>query len=936
MDHNKESPLPKLTFKLAAPKNASSSGGSGGAPAEGAGTPNAGATIIKHRPAAPVPYTTSGAAVWGSSLKPPSPSQRESSTSNGVPKQGSSKFQPPLPTVSKVPSSTGGGSGLKVKLVLHRHSSSPTQPSVTYNHNISSSVGDNSSMSSSMKRKLDNPSQSPHPMRRADDSSHGSGISTSGMNARRAESFNSSNVTRGPPFKKIKSDDKSSASHNGVVDGSPSTDSYMMIDVQTPDTDNATMQLAMSNDSNDPATTTTTQGGKKSKYKRKGPPRPKPGEPGYKPPKKKPLFQILKKFITNLKQKDIYGFFLTPVDTDAVTGYLDMIKEPMDFGTMDKKIAKREYRDIEDFKRDLLLVTNNCKTFNQKDTIYYSEADRLEQMALGWISREAPNIAPLTELDLIPEEEEEEVGSGRGGGDFDTETSQTNLKDRNIFDDFNDKLRPRGAEIRDRNPAGRKPPVDWMPHGGRREKLVKRTMPDEAGFLPASQRKLRKFNQWDALEHKLATQVQTDGSAIISLNKQNDGVADLYESIIHDYFPRCSPFQVFLHKYSTRHYFTGEEVDVDSIPHSWHDYGSAGRIGDGSAPEVLNGQLQKLVYKNAVGEAYVASMERFGGRMVNGTSEKVDSAGERCIREYIESRIDDVLAGADKMAHEAYNLSIQSKQAKQPPKPLILDTKGYGRVDISSALTDRLKYGDLAKRSKNATALIDVNISKEVVPLLSLNEGIPNQGMYHVSRSQLLSDSVKELIEGGELISKDESNSGDLEVDRRQKLEMVKTSVQLRLRYLMKQLLNCGNNPAAGGAGGNAQSSQVVGSISSVAVAGGKSSDAKLHQFVRQRQQQQQQFPHMSNILPFSRNGVQLASPQPASSSPTTGMVYTSQPPPHMMMHQQTQQPQFQQQQPQPQPQLQHLQQNLSYQMHSDFINVKVGGRPDDSNKKCP
>ena len=55
-------------------------------------------------------------------------------------------------------------------------------------------------------------------------------------------------------------------------------------------------------------------------------------------------------------RKDAYGFFLEPVDTEMVTDYLTIIKQPMDFGTMRRKVAKNEYQTMDQFKVNHSLV----------------------------------------------------------------------------------------------------------------------------------------------------------------------------------------------------------------------------------------------------------------------------------------------------------------------------------------------------------------------------------------------------------------------------------------------------------------------------------------------------------------------------------------------------------------------------------------------------
>lgn len=66
--------------------------------------------------------------------------------------------------------------------------------------------------------------------------------------------------------------------------------------------------------------------------------------------KKKSLYTVLAKVLYTLKSKDTWGLFLEPVDVSVVTDYLSIVKKPMDFRTMENKMNKRAYRDIQEFK----------------------------------------------------------------------------------------------------------------------------------------------------------------------------------------------------------------------------------------------------------------------------------------------------------------------------------------------------------------------------------------------------------------------------------------------------------------------------------------------------------------------------------------------------------------------------------------------------------
>ena len=85
------------------------------------------------------------------------------------------------------------------------------------------------------------------------------------------------------------------------------------------------------------------------------------------PVKLKPLKEVLSRLIAQIKRfdifsamrrvtethlsnrKDDYAFFLKPVNTANVPGYTDLIKIPMDFGTMTHKVNRGKYRSLDDF-----------------------------------------------------------------------------------------------------------------------------------------------------------------------------------------------------------------------------------------------------------------------------------------------------------------------------------------------------------------------------------------------------------------------------------------------------------------------------------------------------------------------------------------------------------------------------------------------------------
>lgn len=73
--------------------------------------------------------------------------------------------------------------------------------------------------------------------------------------------------------------------------------------------------------------------------------------------------------------------FLTPVDWKAwgLTDYLQIVKTPMDLGTIGTKLKKGGYATFSDFNDDVRLVIDNCKVYNQRTSDIHKAALRLDR-----------------------------------------------------------------------------------------------------------------------------------------------------------------------------------------------------------------------------------------------------------------------------------------------------------------------------------------------------------------------------------------------------------------------------------------------------------------------------------------------------------------------------------------------------------------------------
>ncbi|XP_048746376.2 BRCA2-interacting transcriptional repressor EMSY-like [Ostrea edulis] len=70
-------------------------------------------------------------------------------------------------------------------------------------------------------------------------------------------------------------------------------------------------------------------------------------------------------------------WFLEPVDPEDAPDYYTIIKNPMDFGTIKKKLESLSYPDYEDFHSDMLLVRDNCRLYNPPGSVVRGDCDEV-------------------------------------------------------------------------------------------------------------------------------------------------------------------------------------------------------------------------------------------------------------------------------------------------------------------------------------------------------------------------------------------------------------------------------------------------------------------------------------------------------------------------------------------------------------------------------
>ncbi|KAI9298899.1 Bromodomain-containing protein [Neoconidiobolus thromboides FSU 785] len=110
----------------------------------------------------------------------------------------------------------------------------------------------------------------------------------------------------------------------------------------------------------------------------------------------KELNSVLTKMLNDIIRKDSYGIFYEPVNAKEVPDYYIVIKKPMNFQLMKRKLKSGNYLTLEAFLKDIELICNNAMIYNQKDTIFYKMAEKILSFASNLADKEKAYILPNT------------------------------------------------------------------------------------------------------------------------------------------------------------------------------------------------------------------------------------------------------------------------------------------------------------------------------------------------------------------------------------------------------------------------------------------------------------------------------------------------------------------------------------------------------------
>ncbi|PHU07598.1 hypothetical protein BC332_24087 [Capsicum chinense] len=98
-------------------------------------------------------------------------------------------------------------------------------------------------------------------------------------------------------------------------------------------------------------------------------------------PTKLPKKRILELILDMLQRRDTHEIFAEPVDPTEVEDYYEIIKDPMDFGTMRAKLHEGMYQNLQQFEHDAFLIPKNAMHFNASGTVYFRQARAIYELA---------------------------------------------------------------------------------------------------------------------------------------------------------------------------------------------------------------------------------------------------------------------------------------------------------------------------------------------------------------------------------------------------------------------------------------------------------------------------------------------------------------------------------------------------------------------------
>ncbi|EKE40754.1 hypothetical protein ENUP19_0009G0006 [Entamoeba nuttalli] len=103
------------------------------------------------------------------------------------------------------------------------------------------------------------------------------------------------------------------------------------------------------------------------------------------------LKKLLEGCLSYLKKNKLFASFISAVNVELITDYVNIIKHPIDLSYIGKKVRKGDYHNIKEFMKDIELLVNNCYKYNSrglyKCPILIPNADLLYEYTVAYFSK---------------------------------------------------------------------------------------------------------------------------------------------------------------------------------------------------------------------------------------------------------------------------------------------------------------------------------------------------------------------------------------------------------------------------------------------------------------------------------------------------------------------------------------------------------------------
>lgn len=101
----------------------------------------------------------------------------------------------------------------------------------------------------------------------------------------------------------------------------------------------------------------------------------------------------------DIPNRGIIDPFIELPDKYDYPDYYQIIKNPICMNTIKKKINKKEYQSLKQFRQDIGLLCNNCRTYNEDTSLLYADANLIEQTCLEKLKEATADHPEMQDFD---------------------------------------------------------------------------------------------------------------------------------------------------------------------------------------------------------------------------------------------------------------------------------------------------------------------------------------------------------------------------------------------------------------------------------------------------------------------------------------------------------------------------------------------------------